>query len=217
MLGCADTARKQGVMALQEFAKEQGNDFLEFALMLVIDGTDPMLVKGILETLIDAGNHSGGALLGRLIIAEGVLSVQVGENPRILEIKLLCMLGEDFLKQRGLFPPRARDYFNEMEIDRRLTALTLPAPPPEFDEFNKTLRTMSRYDIQQTLKEVPTTDLAIALKGCGSDVAQKLCSSISGRIALIILDDAELMQPSTSEILAIHEKILSVVKRLNHE
>jgi flagellar motor component MotA len=80
---CTRVARRQGVLALEEFALAQDNDFLKFAMMLVVDGIDPALVKGMLETLIGTENHSGQALLERVIITEGALSVQAGESPRL--------------------------------------------------------------------------------------------------------------------------------------
>ena len=104
LVECAKIARFKGILELEEFAKEQGNDFLTFALMMVVDGTDPRLIKDILETLINADGHTGAELLQRTIIAEGVLSVQAGENPRITAMKLTCFLGEDYLRKAGHIP-----------------------------------------------------------------------------------------------------------------
>jgi chemotaxis protein MotA len=46
----ANTARKEGVLALEESAESMDDKFLKKGVMLIVDGTDPELVKGILET-----------------------------------------------------------------------------------------------------------------------------------------------------------------------
>ena len=161
----ANTARKEGVLALEESAANMGDQFLKKGIMLIVDGTDPELVKGIMETelsYIDE-RHSSNAtfyeqfatyapawgmvgtmiglilMLGNLddpdalgasmaislittfygvivanflcnpvasklrnisqeeilfktVLVEGMLSIQAGENPRIIEEKLKSYL-----------------------------------------------------------------------------------------------------------------------------
>ena len=164
----ANLARKEGLLALEEASKDLGDAFLQKGVMLIVDGTDPELVKGILEaevgslesrhgrsvalldhlagmapafgmigTLIGLitmlGNLSDpdalgpgmavalvttfyGSLLANVFFApmagklknmtvqeiaykemllEGMLSIQAGENPRIIEEKLFSFLPRD--------------------------------------------------------------------------------------------------------------------------
>jgi len=161
----ANTARKEGVLALEESATNMGDQFLKKGIMLIVDGTDPELVKGIMETELGYTDerHSGvagffenlgtyapswgmiGTLIGlilmlqalddpdnlgpamaialittlygcilanfffnpianklkdiskeeilfRTVMVEGMLSIQAGENPRIIEEKLKSFL-----------------------------------------------------------------------------------------------------------------------------
>ena len=44
------TARKEGLLALEEAANGIEDEFLKKGIMLVVDGTDPELVRGILDT-----------------------------------------------------------------------------------------------------------------------------------------------------------------------
>ena len=154
-------ARKEGLLALEEAANSEEDDFLKKGLLLVVDGTDPELVSGILETELAAleSRHKNiigfwesvagmgpawgmiGTLIGLVnmlknlddvstvgpsmsvalittlygsllanwiatpvstklkakndlevmskeIILEGILSIQAGENPRVIEEKL---------------------------------------------------------------------------------------------------------------------------------
>ncbi|MCL2216338.1 MAG: motility protein A [Defluviitaleaceae bacterium] len=161
----ANTARKEGVLALEESATNMDDQFLKKGIMLIVDGTDPELVKGIMETELGYTDerHGGVAtfyenlatyapswgmigtmvglilMLGQLedpnalgpmmavaltttfygcimanflfnpiasklrdiskeeilfktVMVEGMLSIQAGENPRIIEEKLKSFL-----------------------------------------------------------------------------------------------------------------------------
>lgn len=161
----ANVARKEGLLALEEISEDIGEEFLKKGVMLIVDGTDPELVRNLLETelsfieerhakgqsifetmgsiapafgmigtliglinmlkkLDDPGSIGPsmavalittfyGSLLANLIfipianklklkskeeilrkeiMVEGLLSIQAGENPRIIEEKLKAFL-----------------------------------------------------------------------------------------------------------------------------
>jgi len=46
----ANVARKEGLLALEEAAQQLKDDFLQKGILLIVDGTDPELVRNILET-----------------------------------------------------------------------------------------------------------------------------------------------------------------------
>ena len=173
----AEKARREGLLALEADIAEVDSDFMRKAMQLVVDGTDPELVRAILDTEI--GNfedrHSANkavfdnltefapsfgmigtligliAMLGNLqdvsalgpgmavalittmygsmmanmfgspvskklaarsaeevksmeLMVEGILAIQAGENPRIVEEKLKVYL-----------PPAMREAFNQEE------------------------------------------------------------------------------------------------------
>jgi len=50
IIGLANIARKEGLLALEEAAQELKDDFLQKGILLIVDGTDPELVRNILET-----------------------------------------------------------------------------------------------------------------------------------------------------------------------
>lgn len=166
MVGFAEKARREGLLALEDEANELDNEFLKKGIQLVVDGTDPELVKNImvtrlnfaeaydqnfqdmykymsnlgpaygmlgtligliqmLSTLDDPSQIAGGMataiittlygsflanyvfipIAGKLrvrsseeillkeLMIEGLLSIQAGENPRIVEEKLKAFLG----------------------------------------------------------------------------------------------------------------------------
>ena len=50
IIDLANVGRKEGLLALEEAANNIEDEFLKKGIMLVVDGTDPELVRGILET-----------------------------------------------------------------------------------------------------------------------------------------------------------------------
>ena len=168
LVGYSEKARREGLLVLEEDAKNADDPFLRKGVRLVVDGTDPELVKDILETELDAmeerhhknqdmfkqggafaptigilatvlslvsvlqhldePDHLGPAISAaflatfygvaaanivflpianalkktttlesseRMLIIEGVLSIQSGDNPRILAEKLWSFLPPD--------------------------------------------------------------------------------------------------------------------------
>ncbi len=80
----ANVARREGLLALEEAVTAIQDDFLKKGVMLIVDGTDPELVKSILETemaYID-GRHTGGRkmfdALGALAPAFGMIGTLIG-------------------------------------------------------------------------------------------------------------------------------------------
>ncbi|HOO28594.1 MAG TPA: MotA/TolQ/ExbB proton channel family protein [Lachnospiraceae bacterium] len=50
IIDLSNVARKEGLLSLEEAAGELDDSFLQKGIMLVVDGTDPDLVRGIMET-----------------------------------------------------------------------------------------------------------------------------------------------------------------------
>lgn len=165
IINLSNVARKEGLLALEEIANGLEDEFLKKGLLLIVDGTDPELVRSILETELTCieGRHSDvagfweklgsmgpawgmiGTLIGLVnmlqnmsdpstigpsmavalittlygsvlanwvctpvmtklkaksskeimmkeVLVEGILSIQAGENPRVIEEKLKSFL-----------------------------------------------------------------------------------------------------------------------------
>ena len=161
----SNVAKKEGLLALEEMANNIEDDFLKKGIMLIVDGTDPELVRNIMETELNSvdkrhnekinfwANWAGmgpawgmiGTLIGLVnmlynmedmsmigpnmavallttlygsllanwicvpisfklkmfnemeitvkeVMVEGLLSIQAGENPRVIEEKLKSFL-----------------------------------------------------------------------------------------------------------------------------
>ena len=155
IINLANISRKEGILALEEAANGIEDEFLKKGVNLVVDGTDPELVRAILETDMSCledrhkvvigfwqkwGNLSDASTIGpnmavallttlygslianwltgpvgtklgvnnnleimmKSITVEGLLSIQAGENPRVIEEKL-----------KSFLPPSARNTIGE--------------------------------------------------------------------------------------------------------
>lgn len=165
IIDLSNVARKEGLLSLEEAASDLDDEFLKKGILLIVDGTDPELVRGIMETELSSieGRHNSvvsfferfaamgpawgmiGTLIGLVnmlynmedsskigpamavallttlygsmianwlclpatfkmknfngeemmvkeIMIEGLLSIQAGENPRVIEEKLKSFL-----------------------------------------------------------------------------------------------------------------------------
>ncbi len=174
IIDLANVARKEGLLALEEAAQQLSDSFLQKGILLIVDGTDPELVRNILETELSfiedrhksnqavfefmAAMGPGFGMLGTLIglinmlanlsdpsslgpnmavaiittlygslianvfcnpiitklklrsseeilmkevMLEGMLSIQAGENPRIIEEKLKAFMAPKLREKIG--------------------------------------------------------------------------------------------------------------------
>lgn len=69
IVGYADQARKEGMLALEEHTETEPNDFLRKGLRLAVDGNDPSLIQKILET--DMEQQQTRHLQGKKILEAG--------------------------------------------------------------------------------------------------------------------------------------------------
>ncbi|TWT43190.1 motility protein A [Botrimarina hoheduenensis] len=91
IVNLAETARKDGLLALESRVSEVENDFIKLGIQMAIDGTRPEVMEDILRTEIDAvatRHRDGKALLdcmGRFAPAFGMIGTLMG---------LIIMLGD---------------------------------------------------------------------------------------------------------------------------
>ncbi|MBU5314233.1 MotA/TolQ/ExbB proton channel family protein [Tissierella carlieri] len=80
----ANIARKEGLLSLEEYGSKLDDEFLKKGIMLIVDGTDPDLVRNILETelmfLEERHGQGQGTLeaMGSFAPAFGMLGTLIG-------------------------------------------------------------------------------------------------------------------------------------------
>lgn len=84
LVNFAEKARREGLLALEDDAEEMDDKFLKKGVQLIVDGTDPELVRNILETklLFLQERHAKGrgifATMGQLAPAFGMIGTLIG-------------------------------------------------------------------------------------------------------------------------------------------
>ena len=84
LVSFAEKARREGLLALEDDANQLDDEFLKKGVQLVVDGTDPELVRDILQTELAflEDRHKGGAgvfdTLGQLAPAFGMIGTIIG-------------------------------------------------------------------------------------------------------------------------------------------
>ena len=86
----SEKARREGLFAIEDFldnTKIANRDIFEYGLQFVVDGYDSEIIEKILSNLIKQEKDET-AILFKAIQKEAVLSIQAGENTRVLVYKL---------------------------------------------------------------------------------------------------------------------------------
>lgn len=87
----SELARKSGLLQLDDLIQYVEEDIFKKGLTYVIDGTDPEYINAMLNQYINTFIENSRKKLE--MFADGLLSIQAGENPRILKEKLELHLG----------------------------------------------------------------------------------------------------------------------------
>lgn len=212
IVAMANKAKRNGLLSLVQDAEDTTNFLLRKGLQLVLEGVQPKLVKTTLEYYILTGRYTGKDLLERCIILEGILAIQNGVSPQIIQELLLSLFGEkshekydtEFGEKKK---DRLYDFFNKIKKDRAATPLS--------STLGHTIMQLDDQSIQQCLKEVSTVDLARALKGIEGKAQIKVFKNLPKRSAAILQETVEHLDlMRESEMKEAQEKLLLIISGL---
>ncbi|MFH2123464.1 MAG: hypothetical protein ABIJ50_08305 [Pseudomonadota bacterium] len=82
-----DKAKKRGILSLEEEQSSVEDRFFRIGLQLIIDQSEPEIVRDILDSDIYYNESNGRELLKKIVIREGLLRIQAGDTSRNI---LLC-------------------------------------------------------------------------------------------------------------------------------
>ena len=99
MVSMMEQARREGLLALEDGIEKISPFYFQKGLQMILDGSDPEDIKRIMISIVVSGNYRGAELLERMVILEGILSLQMGDNPMIGKLKMLSLLGEDYVQK----------------------------------------------------------------------------------------------------------------------
>lgn len=99
IIDLANLARKEGLLALEDAVANIDDEFLKKGIMLIVDGTDPELVRNILETELtyQETRHkdvkNAWELLGALAPAWGMIGTLIGLVLMLLDLSNPDLIG----------------------------------------------------------------------------------------------------------------------------
>ena len=196
----ANKAKRNGLLSLVQEADETSHFLLRKGLQLVLEGVNPQMVEKTFQYYILSGKYHGKELLARCIIMEGILAIQNGVNPTIIQELLLSLFGEG--KNN-----RLKSFFNKIKQSRAATPLS--------SKLGHTIMQLNDQSIQQCLKEISTVDLARALKGIEGKAQIKVFKNLPKRSAAILQETVEHLDlMRESEMTEAQEKVLLIISSL---
>lgn len=213
----SERARKMGLLALEDDLDKITDPMMKKGLLLVVDGTDPVIVHNVLHAFMLSCYSKGIGLLKAVIILEGVLGIQAGDNPRLIAEKLGAFLGRDI----DLW----ETYWNNLAdthpgygagVDGRGVSLRGGAVNSEVEGMDfERLADMADQFIQKILREIDSRDLAMALKGASAKLQEKIYGNMSNRAAMLLKEDMDYMGPvRMDDVIYCQQRILTIACRL---
>ncbi len=217
----SERARRMGLLAREDDLDNIKDPLLKKGLLLVVDGTDPVVVRDVLYAFMLSSYRGGIGLLKAVMILEGVLAIQSGDNPRLIAEKLSVFLGKDidlwetfrdnrvnvqaaYGSEYGAAPAGGVFTRSEETVNSVVKGM----------EFENLADVADRF-IQMVLREVDTRDLALALKGASSKLQNKIFSNMSNRAAMLLKEDMDYMGPvRMDDVIRCQERILTIACRL---
>jgi len=89
-----EVAFKKGLLALESELQQIKDPFLKLGIQLIVDKTEPENVQDILDSDIYYNESNGRELLKKIILREGLLRIQAGDNARNILICTKIFLGK---------------------------------------------------------------------------------------------------------------------------
>jgi len=203
--------RREGLLAVEDEINEITDKFFKHGLKLIIDGTDPDIVKNILLNYLYLSNEKGRVLLEKCIILEGLLSIQNGDNPRILTAKL-----GSYLNDEGYDLDFENDYLNDYKIYLEKIKDDDLIPDNNTDLLDKFINDFDDRSIQKMLCEIDTQELAKALSGSSGKTKYKIFKNMSNRSGMILKDELDYYNNiyNKKDIKVSQKKIENIFKKL---
>ncbi|EMJ65220.1 MULTISPECIES: hypothetical protein [Leptospira] len=150
---------------IDAFNSEEHPFLLKKGFDLMGIGMDPENVSNILERYIISGNYEGKELLERIIILEGIETIQKELFVSIFLEKVASYFGESYQKNFWDFANRKRKEIDGILLNDFYSEFCSSKPQIDSDVLlSRAFRSFSYDELRDLLKQVSLSDLAEALK-----------------------------------------------------
>ncbi|MCM1257099.1 MAG: hypothetical protein NC307_04520 [Roseburia sp.] len=222
ILEMAHIARKEGLFALEEVSENLGKDdfwhYFREMIALLIDGTDEEVIEDICLSQYFTLDLKGAEGLVYLIFLRGTLAIQACECEYFLTKRLQSLLPVQVLQ---IYEPKSWNveptYAEKVEeLCQRGSVVDRESDVYFFHHMaDYTFANLTDADMKRVLKDVPTDDLAKALKGMDGKASKKVFDNLPLRIQEEVVEDMEYMCPiRLMDIADGKHKILNILVNL---
>ena len=222
IIKCSHVARKEGLLALEEFANEEVpeepyvNKFFKEAAILVCDGTDPDYLETMLsrEILIARPNSFEGYLC--YITMKGILDVQLGTNPYILRESLIRLIPisarQELREELRKLEENIDNEINTKRLDDIQRLFPRCTNNPFVPVFEDRIKALTDKQVERALREIDNRQLAIVLSFVSAEIREKFFRNVSERLRGMIAEDMSFYDEA--ELTASIERILYILNKL---
>ena len=233
----SNVVRKEGLLALEEIADEKEKDwdgaFDTELIRMVVDGCDPELIKRIILLKYFSTEQDVCQKIKNIMSIYGLLSIQAGENPRLILQMLTNMIPEDVqdIAKKIDFMGKVQSGTKEVIIDDYCKG-PIRLREKDFGYFETKLCedmiiSLSQNSVQRVLRDIDTYSLMSAMKVFSGECRRHIFNNMSSREGQDLArglreddpeDEKTYYLHSEWEIKRIREemiKILTIINRLS--
>ena len=202
MLKLSEVAHKEGLLALEEAINKLDEipdwKYLCRLMILVVDGIEPTAVEEIGMARYFAMGLSDYYSLQLLLELVGVLAIQAGDNPYILENKMIALFPEEVYE---FYRKKQKEIENEHYFSMKIVDYAIGS--------------LDDMSMQKLLRNIDNGDLIVAMIGFSGNTRRRIFDNFSKALASMIAEDIRLMGPVRMKaVVEAMQKMFSVLIRL---
>jgi len=217
-----NTARYEGLLALEEKAEEVSPGFLKRLLMLVVYATDPEKIVEIATNEYWINALEDADAMRDYIYIRGVLGIQAGENLNLLEIILQSLMP---VQQGQNFDEKAEEINREAKMCHdKATAAKFSnifmdcqdvKTAEQIHAFEKSLLSYSDRVLQRMIRDIDNRDMAVCMYAFQEDMRRKVLNNVTKRLGAVLMElVVELAPIQYGDVAESIAKVQGVIKRL---
>lgn len=192
MKNLGDEARRYGLLHLENNRAIGQSLFLKKGVTLVVSGTEPTYVRRILANYINTTNLTNLEYFKRILYMDGLLLIQQGCNPDVLEEQLCSYFGEDYIEYFS------EHFADEDDIKRRMNQyIKKEIDPTMSPELDRALEGLDDRSLQRVLRECSLTTINIACVGASKGLRRKIVDAIAIAQWANYLDSVDMFEEIT--------------------
>lgn len=215
LMRLADRARREGLLALEEMTGTTTSEFLKTLILLVIDGTFPDIIAETGTNIYWTKSPDGADAMVDYMYLRGMLAIQNGDNPRVLE-GLLMSLMPDGLQQQYLAQIKVLQQEDDVEkLFSIHPAFQDTGLWESIHDLEKMVDSLHNRCIQRVLRELDNRELAVCIYVLQQDTRKKILANLSAGLAHAIMEDVALcVSVSEKEVNASVSNVLNIINSL---